>query len=139
MLGLTPSDLTKIIDTEQNEVKRRQVLYQQGAELPSLTGRTVILVDDGVATGVTTRAAIQGIKVLKPSKLILAIPVGPLDTLQSLKKLVDELIYLDSPSPFYAVGAFYDSFPQVSDAEVINLLKRAREWRTDHEPSTPKS
>lgn len=129
ILGIDASELEEIIEREQQEVKRRQKLYGQDEDFPSIKGKTVILVDDGIATGITTRAAIQAIKHLQPSKLVLAVPVGPLEAVNSLSKLVDDLICLDTPVDFYAVSAFYRSFPQVSDEEVINLLKKAKEER----------
>lgn len=128
-LGIEASELEEIIEQEQQEVKRRQKLYGQDEDFPNIKGKTVILVDDGIATGITTRAAIQAIKHLKPSKLVLAVPVGPRETVNSLSKLVDDLICLEMPVDFYAVSAFYLSFPQVSDEEVISLLKKAKEER----------
>lgn len=127
MLNLQASDLKKIIDQEQQELKRRLQLYRQGEDYLNIVGKTVILIDDGLATGVTTRAAIQAVKKLKPAKLILAVPVGPLDTIKALKNSVDELICLEIPADFYSVSSFYLSFPQVSDEEVITLLKQAKE------------
>lgn len=136
ILGIKPSQIEGIIKQEQQEVKRRQELYQQDENLSYITGKTIILVDDGVATGVTTRAAIQAIKQLKPAKFILAIPVGPRDTIEELRHLVDDLICLESPFSFYAVGAFYLSFPQVSDEEVIALLESAKEKRKNNDSSS---
>jgi len=136
ILGIKPSQIEGIIKQEQQEVKRRQELYQQDENLSYITGKTIILVDDGVATGVTTRAAIQAIKHLKPAKFILAIPVGPRDTIEELRHLVDDLICLESPFSFYAVGAFYLSFPQVSDEEVIALLESAKEKRKNNDSSS---
>jgi len=121
-LGLRHSDLKEIIEIEQKELQRRLHLYRGDTTLPNVVGKTVILIDDGIATGVTTRAAIQGIQQLKPSKLILAVPVAPLEAVEMLKNLVDELVCLEIPPFFYAVGAFYQRFPQVSDDEVIALL-----------------
>jgi putative phosphoribosyl transferase len=129
MLGLRAADLEDIIEQEKEEVKRRQILYQQDENFSDIKGKAVILVDDGIATGVTTRAAIQAIKHLKPSKLVLAVPVGPPETVNRLSKLVDDLICLETPEDFYAVSAFYLSFPQVSDDEVISLLKKSKEER----------
>lgn len=137
ILGITVPEIVEIIEEEKQEVKRRQKLYQQGEELLKLNGETVILVDDGVATGVTTRAALQAIQKLNPAKLILAVPLGPVDTIKALSLLVDDLICLEMPSPFYAVGAFYMTFPQVSDEEVIRLLRDAKERRKNDVPSSP--
>ena len=124
-LGLTRSDLEGIIEEETLELNRRIRLYRGHDDFPDIAGKTVILIDDGLATGISTRAAILAIKKMNPSQLILAVPVGPQDTINKLKKLVDTLICLEVPPHFYAVGAFYHDFPQVSDAEVIDLLKRS--------------
>lgn len=123
-LGLTTSDLKGIIEEEHIELNRRIHAYRGNTDLPNISGKTVVLIDDGLATGITTRAAIEAIKKLNPSQVILAVPVGPADTVERLRKLVDKLICLEIPSHFYAVGSFYHNFPQVSDAEVLNLLKR---------------
>lgn len=122
-LGLQPTDLQETIEREQKEVKRRQELYQQKDSL-LIQGKTIILIDDGIATGITTRAAIGAIQALNPAKLILAIPVGPKETIHALGKLVDEVICLETPKDFYAVSAFYHDFPQVSDEEVLHFLKK---------------
>lgn len=125
-LGLSDSEVERLIEKEQGEVERRQRLYQPDDQILNITGKTVILVDDGVATGVTLQAAIRALKQLKPAKLILAVPVGPQDIMKTLGMLVDELICLELPSSFYAVSPFYRHFPQVSDEEVIKLLKDAK-------------
>lgn len=130
-LRITDSEVQKIIKQEQQEVKRRQRLYRKDEAFPDISRKTVILVDDGIATGITTRAAIQAIKQLKPGKLILAVPVGPRETIKHLRTLVDDLVCLREPSDFYAVSAFYLSFPQVSDEEVISLLKEAKQEKDD--------
>lgn len=122
--GLTPDQLTSVVDRERNELQRRSLLYRGHKPFPDLKDRTVILVDDGIATGITTKAAIQAIREKSPARLILAVPVGPAETMQELKSQVDELICLHTPANFMAVGAFYDWFPQVSDNEVIDLLRR---------------
>jgi putative phosphoribosyl transferase len=126
-LGITPYEVQDIIEREQEELNRRQRLYRESEDFPTLTDKTVILVDDGVATGVTIRVAIQAIKQLKPKKLILAVPVGARETVMLLRKQVDDLICLEMPSHFFAVGSHYIKFPQVSDEEVITLLKQARD------------
>ena len=125
-LGIEASALEGIIEQEQLELKRRQQLYRQDKDFPNIAGKTVILIDDGLATGMTTRAAIQVIRKLKPAKLVLAVPVGPRNTVKALSQLVDDVVCLETPDDFYAVGAFYHSFPQVSDEEVINFLNMAK-------------
>lgn len=125
--GFRFSDIEETIEREQKEMKRRLQVYRGGTNFTNVTGQTVILVDDGIATGVTMRAAIQSIKKLDPKKLILAVPVAASDAIHLLRNLVDEFICLETPLQFYAVGEFYRHFPQVSDNEVILLLKEAKQ------------
>jgi putative phosphoribosyl transferase len=127
-LGLTPQDLKSVMEQEQKELNRRNETYRGEKPFPKIAGRTVILVDDGLATGITIRAAIQSVRQLKPAKLILAVPVGPADTVQNLRDEVDVLICLETPRKFFAVGLQYLSFPQVSDEEVLSLLNLADRW-----------
>jgi putative phosphoribosyl transferase len=128
MLDLKKSDLDLIIkQEEEEEVRRRLHLYRQDESFPNLEGRTAILVDDGVATGITTRAAIQALKAMNPLQIILALPVGAPAAIHDLEKSVDKLICLELPPFFHAVSAFYQRFPQVSDEEVIYLLQHAKE------------
>jgi putative phosphoribosyl transferase len=129
-LDLTPSDLKGIIEEEQLELHRRLQAYRGKADFPNISGKTVILIDDGLATGITIQAAIEAIKKLKPAQLILAVPVGPSDTVDRLSHLVDKLICLEIPSHFFAVGSFYHNFPQVSDKEVIDLLRLSPQRHT---------
>jgi predicted phosphoribosyltransferase len=126
-LGLKKADIQNVIKQEQAELKRRTLLYRGDEDLPNVTGKTVILLDDGLATGITARAALKALKHLKPHKLILAVPVGSLETVSLLKGFVDELICLEIPSRFYAVSSFYQNFPQVSDEEVITLLRSSKQ------------
>ena len=108
--------------TERQEIERRVALYRQGRPLPDLTGKTVILVDDGIATGYTMAAAIQAIKSQKPKRLIVAVPVCARESRLDLAPRVDRLICLYTPTPFFAVGAFYSRFDQVTDDEVRSAL-----------------
>lgn len=110
---------------EQAEIARRLQLYRGERPPPQIEGRLVILVDDGVATGFTLRAALEGVKRGRPQKLILAVPVGPPETLAALRSAVDELYYLEAPPHFAAVGQFYRDFRQVGDSEVIAALGEA--------------
>ncbi len=109
----------------QAEIRRRLELYRGRRPLPEVKRRLVIIVDDGVATGFTLRAALQGVGRGRPQKLILAVPVGPPETLSGLRREVDELCCLEAPPYFYAVGQFYRDFSQVSDREVIAALEEA--------------
>lgn len=106
------------------EIERRRTQYLSGRTSVSVTGRTVIVVDDGIATGSTVRTALRAIRQKKPHKLILAVPVGAADSVRSLRNECDELICLAMPDPFYAVGAHYQDFSQTSDEEVVRLLNR---------------
>lgn len=121
--GMNESDLKGVIEWEREEVKRRNKLYRRNKGELNIEGRTVILVDDGIATGMTVMAGIQALRKMNPKKLILAVPVLPAETLTKMKHLVDECVYLDAPSKFYAVSAFYSSFPQVTDDEVLEILE----------------
>ncbi|RKO65524.1 phosphoribosyltransferase [Desulfofundulus salinus] len=123
-LGLEEKDLTGLVDEQKREIKRRMILYRGGVEYPDYSGRCIIVVDDGIATGYTVLAALRWIRQkFKPQKLILAVPVAPRDTLDRLKDEVDQLVVLAAPDDFYAVGQFYRDFSQTTDQEVIQILK----------------
>lgn len=131
-LHLSHSDLEGFIRNEQQEIIRRQQLYRNGLPLPVLSGRTVILVDDGIATGATFFASVEAIMELSPQRVVAAIPVAPYDSMIRLRGLVDELIVLATPEPFVAVGHHYRNFLQVGDAQVLTYLKSAKEARNAH-------
>ena len=124
---LSRSDIQMSIQMQQEEIARRQGLYRQGRQLPTLTDRIVILVDDGIATGSTFFASAQSIRQLKPRRLIGAIPVGPVEIIGEARPQVDELIVLATPDPFWAVGNHYIDFAQVSDHDVVEYLNLAEE------------
>jgi putative phosphoribosyl transferase len=138
--GLSRSDVEEVVQVQQREIARRQDLYRQGRQLPRLTDHTVILVDDGIATGSTFFAAVQSIRPLKPRRLIAAIPVGPLETIREACMQVDEFIVLATPDPFLAVGHHYIDFAQVSDHDVVEYLNLAEEsllgWKEQPQSST---
>lgn len=116
--------LDRTIQAEQEEIVRRQVLYRGGKSLPDLSGRTILLVDDGIATGATFLASVQALRSLSVKRLVAAIPVGPPETLREVGRLVDELVWLLAPEPFFAVGSHYEHFTQVEDEEVLACLRR---------------
>jgi putative phosphoribosyl transferase len=122
------------IDTQAKqelaEIERRRKVYLQGRPPVPVEGRTVILVDDGVATGASIRAALKALRRRKPRALILAVPVAPLDAIEELGKLVDEIVCLRTPEPFVAIGIHYADFHQMSDSEVIELLARSHSEAT---------
>ena len=124
-LGVFPDYVERASKKEQAEIARRLELYRGDRPLPVIDKRLVILVDDGVATGYTLLAALRSLQEKKPSRLILAVPVGPPETFDRLRGEVDDLIYLDAPADFAAVGQFYRRFDQVQDADVIAILNKA--------------
>lgn len=119
-------------ERQRKEIERRMAKYRGNKEYPRLKGRIAILVDDGVATGATLRAAIASIRKNKPASLVLAVPVGPPDTIEALRNEVDTVVCLGTPEPFFAIGQFYRSFSQTSDEEVIRLLSRAESQLKTH-------
>jgi predicted phosphoribosyltransferase len=125
--GLSREDIEELVQVQQREIARRQELYRQGRHFPTLTDRLVILVDDGIATGSTFFAAVQSIRHLAPRRLVGAIPVGPVETIQEVRSQVDELVVLATPGPFWAVGNHYIDFAQISDHDVVEYLNLAEE------------
>jgi len=125
MLGLSQSYVEAEAKRQLVEIERRRAAYLRGRPPVDVRGRTAIVVDDGIATGATTRAALHAVRRRQPSRLVLAVPVAPADTLERLAADADEIVCLDRPEPFGAVGYFYGDFAQVSDQEVVDLLDRA--------------
>src|SRR5690606_21071615 len=107
------------------EIERRRVAYVADRPAVPVAGRTAIVVDDGVATGATVRAALVALKRRKPKSIVLAIPVAPASTLAALEPLVDDIVCLETPPFFYAIGAYYADFGQLSDEVVVRLLREA--------------
>jgi len=125
--ALDPKWLKKAVEKEQKEAKRRREVYLKNRKSADVQNKTAILVDDGIATGLTFLLAVREIKEQNPQKIIAAIPIAPPDAALTIKKEVDEFVALDTPTDYLgAVGAYYDEFPQVEDKEVINLLKAAQ-------------
>lgn len=122
--GITDQQIELITEKARNEVERREKLYRGDRAPLKLDGRIVILVDDGIATGSSVRAAIRALRQLNPAKIVLGVPVAPLTTCNRLKSEVDELVCVSTPKYFYAIGQFYADFSQVSDREVTELLQR---------------
>ncbi|MCT2401487.1 phosphoribosyltransferase [Novosphingobium mangrovi (ex Huang et al. 2023)] len=127
MVGASSEYIDRQVERELAEIERRRVLYRTGPPI-ALEGRTVVIVDDGIATGGTVRAALQGLAKARPARIVLAIPLAPRDVLPDLEALCDRVVCLASPEPFHAVGMHYRDFRQTEDAEVIRLLAEARGW-----------
>lgn len=124
LLHIPTEAIDKIQKSEQNELLRRERVYRGTKPAPELLGKTIILVDDGIATGYTMRAAIAALKQKKPAKLIVAIPVAARSTCDEIAPLVDEIICPMRPVSFYAVGLWYNDFSQTTDDEVMQLLRQ---------------
>ena len=124
-VGVTRSDLEELLQEKVAEVAERVRRFRRGRPPLQLQGRTVILVDDGLATGGTARAAIQSLREAQPKKIVLAIPVAASQSLEELQGLVDDIVCVHSTPSLHAIGNWYEAFPQVPDEEVIRLLERA--------------
>jgi predicted phosphoribosyltransferase len=134
-----PEDYIELITARETaEVERRLRYFRGGRPEPDVGGRTAILVDDGLATGVTARAAVEAIRQRRPGWLVLAVPVCAAQTAEHFRSMVDELICLEFPSNLGAIGFWYRNFDQTSDEEVVELLARARnEWGERGETESP--
>ena len=123
--GITPREVNAAILREQEELDRRERSYRAGPPLP-VRGKTVLLVDDGLATGSTMRAAATALRRLGAARVVLAVPVGARETCEALRDAADEVVCAHVPAPFVGVGEWYDDFAQVADDEVRALLSAAR-------------
>lgn len=124
LLGLTDTQVDRIAKGVAEEITRRVNVYRGGRQALDLKGTTVIIIDDGIATGFTVQAALKSVRNMDPRQMILAVPVAPADTIKMLCSLVDDLVCLQAPDLFYAVGQFYIDFDQTGDREVIDLLAK---------------
>ena len=134
MLNLTNSQIDRIAAVEQRELERREHLYRGSRPLPDLRDQVVILVDDGLATGSTMRAAAQAIRQHRPSKVVVAVPIAAAETCREFRDEVDDIVCAVTPEPFYAVGLWYEDFEQTTDEEVRTLLERSARELVDREP-----
>ncbi|HZY05704.1 MAG TPA: phosphoribosyltransferase family protein [Anaeromyxobacteraceae bacterium] len=138
-LSIRPEEVSAIAERESAELLRRVRLYRGDRPFPEVRDRTVILVDDGVATGGTARAAIRAVREREPRKLVLAAPVVAFQTAMSLLTEVDDLVYVDAPEDFIAVGVWYRRFGQTSDEEVVECLAEARRGAAGSAGSVPEA
>jgi predicted phosphoribosyltransferase len=125
--GIDDDELEAVTAREQEELERRQQTYRGDQPPPDLQGRTVILVDDGLATGATMRAAVQAVRSQEPERLVVAVPTAPPETCAEFEEEADEFVCLVTPSPFFGVGGSYDNFRQTTDDEVRQFLRQAAE------------
>jgi predicted phosphoribosyltransferase len=123
-LGISEHEIDAVVARELRELSRRDRLYRGDRPLSDVAGRTVILVDDGLATGATMRAAVQALRQQQPGRIVAAVPTASPDTCQVLKAEADDVICAITPEPFFAVGHWYDDFTQTTDDEVQELLAR---------------
>lgn len=123
--GMDESVLEDIVNRETAELERRERLYRGDRPFPSLEDRNVVLVDDGMATGATMRAAVEAVRSLRPASVIVAVPTGSKSAIRQVEELADKVICLEAPADFYAVGQFYVDFSQTTDAEVRDILEQA--------------
>jgi putative phosphoribosyl transferase len=130
MIGIDEGTIARVAAEEQRELERRERAYRGDRPELKLEGRTVILVDDGLATGSTMRAAAVAVRALEPARLIVAVPVGALETCEQFGPEADEVVCAFTPEPFYGVGMWYENFVQTSDEEVCELLAKASDQAT---------
>ncbi len=124
-LGITRADIEEQAEREGRELERREIAYRDGRTRPDVRGKVVILVDDGLATGATMRAAVAAVRKLGPARVVVAVPVGAEETCRNFACVADEIVCAAHPDPFIAVGVWYHDFGQTTDEEVRNLLARA--------------
>ncbi len=120
--AVSESDFNAVRDEQLAEIERRRKLYLGNRPRPELEGKTVIIVDDGIATGATIRAALRAIRTRKPRQLVVAVPVAPTESLRELRGEADDVVRLEEYDDFGAIGFYYADFRQVSDADFIKLL-----------------
>ena len=125
VFGLDDETIEQIAGREMQELRRREQAYRLQRPYPELAGKDVVLVDDGLATGATMRAAAEAVKTKSPSSVVVAVPVGSASAVAKVAAVVDRVVCLETPASFYAVGQFYADFRQTSDEEVRELLREA--------------
>lgn len=130
-LGITEAEVEEVEEAEREELERRERAYRGDRPRPEVEGRTVFVVDDGIATGSTMRAALEALRGRNPARIVAAVPVAPASSLESLREVADVVVCPWTPEPFHAISLWYDSFPQVSDEEVRESLERSSRATAD--------
>jgi putative phosphoribosyl transferase len=123
---VSDEDILQVTLAEQTELERREQQYRGNRPFPDMTGKTAILVDDGLATGSSMRAAVAALRKEKPSRVIVAVPVAAAEVCDAFRDIADEIVCVETPEPFRAVGLWYEDFSQTTDDEVHELLEHAR-------------
>lgn len=123
-LSISDAEIEHAVEQQEHELERRERVYRDDRPFPSVSGRIVILIDDGLATGATMRAAVQALRQRQPDAIIVAVPVAALATYEDFKQIADGIVCVDTPEPFHAVGLWYEDFGQTTDEEVHELLSR---------------
>jgi len=136
-LNISERIIAKVAAKEQQELQRRERLYRGNHPFPELQGKTVILVDDGLATGATMWAAIVAVRQQQPARIVVAVPIAASPAYQELAAKVDEVFCISRPSPFYSVGKWYENFPQTTDDEVRDLLRKSANRHQSLSLATP--
>lgn len=126
MSGVTQQEIEAVLADERIELQRRETQYREARPPMRIDGRVIIIVDDGIATGASMRAAVMALRTQHPQRIVVAVPVAPPGARQRLNDIVDDFVCVLTPDPFYAVGQFYETFDQTSDDEVRRLLARSR-------------
>jgi predicted phosphoribosyltransferase len=126
-LGISDDIIDEVTEVELHELERREAAYRDGRPRPEIRGKVVILVDDGLATGSTMRAAVEAVLRLEPKRVVVAVPVGASDTCRELKEQADDVVCVQTPEPLFGVGSWYEDFSQTTDDEVRELLTEAHE------------
>ncbi len=124
-LGIDGRDIEPIRARELVELARRERAYRGDRPPPAVVGKTVVIVDDGIATGATMHAAVLAARALEPKRIVVAAPTGARDSIERLERVADRVVTIEAPEPYYGVGAWYASFPQLTDAEVVAALEAA--------------
>jgi len=122
-MGIPAHVIDSVTATEVQELARRERLYRGDRPAPDVTGHTVILVDDGLATGATMRAAVAALRRMKPKRIVIAVPIAAVPTRQEFAREVDEIVCLHTPEPFFSVGFWYDDFSQTTDEDIREMLE----------------
>ena len=125
-LRITAEEIDRVAKREERELSRRERSYRGDLPPLDLAGRIAVLVDDGLATGSSMRAAVEAVRKLGPARVVVAVPVAPVSTTGEMRGIADDVVVVATPEPFYSVGRFYEEFGQTTDGEVRELLRRSR-------------